>query len=147
MSIDEAKIINQSINRMLARREHSRHEIIQKLKEKEFAPALCYQQLQLFINRNLQSDTRYAESYVRSCYLKGKGPNVIRQQLKQHDIESSECNDILKSDDYDWFDAACRVREKKYGRDLPKDFADKQKQMRFLQYRGFEQAHIQVAFE
>ena len=114
---------------------------------KELNENLCWQQLQLFVERNLQSDVRYAESFTRTCLIKGKGPNIIRQQLKQHNIEGNTITDCLKNEEYDWFEAAAKVREKKYGEALPLQFADKQKQMRFLQYRGFEQSQIKEAFE
>ncbi|MDH3812818.1 MAG: RecX family transcriptional regulator, partial [Gammaproteobacteria bacterium] len=35
---------------------------------------------------------------------------------------------------------------KKFGTSAPSDFKEKARQMRFLQYRGFEQDHIQSAF-
>ena len=34
---------------------------------------------------------------------------------------------------------------RKFGDELPSDFAEKARQMRFLQYRGFDSGHIQVA--
>jgi regulatory protein len=36
---------------------------------------------------------------------------------------------------------------KRFGDPLPDDWIDKQKQMRFLQYRGFTQEQIKYAFE
>ena len=35
----------------------------------------------------------------------------------------------------------------KFGANIPKDFKAKARQMRFLQYRGFEQDHVQAAFQ
>jgi len=40
---------------------------------------------------------------------------------------------------------ATEVRLKKFGTAEPRDFKEKARQMRFLQYRGFEQEHIQAA--
>ena len=49
-----------------------------------------------------------------------------------HDCESEE-------------ELARSTREKKFGADQPVEFKDKARQMRFLQYRGFETDHIQTA--
>ena len=46
----------------------------------------------------------------------------------------------------DWHGLARNVRLRKFGAGEPADFKAKAKQMRFLQYRGFEQDHIQSAF-
>jgi len=147
MSVDEAKIINQTITRLLSMREHSEFELRQKLAAKEYDLLVCETQLQVFIERNLQSDQRYLESYVRTAYIKGKGPQFIRQTLKQHNIEGAHVSEHLKGEDYDWHSSAIEVRKKRFGEDPPVDFADKQKQMRFLQYRGFEQDQINTAFD
>ena len=45
----------------------------------------------------------------------------------------------------DWFELAGEQRRKKFGAEAPADFKEKARQMRFLQYRGFEQDHIQAA--
>ena len=147
MSLDEAKIINQTITRLLSMREHSQFELLQKLTAKGHSHLSCEKLLQLFIDKNIQSDQRYLESYIRSAYLKGKGPQVIRQTLKQHNIEGLCVSEQIKDEDYDWFSLAIKVRHKKFGEKPPVDFSDKQKQMRFLQYRGFEQEQINAAFE
>jgi regulatory protein len=147
MSEDEAKIINHAITRLLSRREHSQYELVQKLVAKGLNEQLCYQQLQFFIDKRIQSDERYLEAYVRSAYLKGKGPQVIRQTLSQHNIEGVQVNEHIFIEDYDWFALAIEVRTKRFGEHAPEDFADKQKQMRFLQYMGFEQELINAVFD
>ena len=40
---------------------------------------------------------------------------------------------------------ARQTRERKFGAELPRDFKEKARQMRFLQYRGFEQDQITAA--
>jgi regulatory protein len=146
MSKEEAKIINHTITRLLSMREHSEFELLQKLSVKGYCPKLCQQQLQLFIDKRLQSDHRYLESFVRSAFNKGKGPQYIRQSLKQHNIEGSHVNEAINDEEYDWFELANKVRTKRFGISPPTDFVEKQKQMRFLQYRGFEQEQINLSF-
>ena len=81
MSAEEAKIINQMITRYLSRREHSYFELTQKLTQKGFSLKACKKQLDLYVQRDIQSDSRYVQSMVRNAYHNGKGPQVIRQTL------------------------------------------------------------------
>ena len=147
MSQELAKIINHSITRLLSRREHSRFELLQKLIAKGHSPILCEQQLQLFIDKNIQSDDRFVEVFVRSAYYNGKGPQHIRQSLKQHNIDGAIVKQCILDKAFNWYECATNVRIKRFGENLPNDFTDKQKQMRFLQYRGFEQDQINAAFK
>lgn len=145
MGSEDAKIITHFITTLLARREHSRIELIQKLKEKGFSEHLSLEVLDKFIEKNIQSDARFAEVYVRSAYQKGKGPYHIQQKLLSHEIDHCVIKENITNDAYDWFELASKVRQKRFGEKLPIDFKEIQKQKRFLQYRGFEQQHIEYA--
>ncbi len=69
----------------------------------------------------------------------------IRQELGQRGISDSTVELALEEADPDWYAMVRQIRTKKFGRERPVDFAEKARQMRFLQYRGFEQGHIQAA--
>ena len=43
-----------------------------------------------------------------------------------------------------WVQEAARVREKKFGRQLPEDFKERIRQSRFLEYRGFSHEQIRT---
>ena len=45
----------------------------------------------------------------------------------------------------DWIDRLHSARKKKFGANLPAEYADKQRQARFLGYRGFTGAQIRTA--
>jgi regulatory protein len=45
----------------------------------------------------------------------------------------------------DWVAQLRRARQKKFGAKLPTDYADRQRQARFLDYRGFTGAQIRLA--
>ncbi len=53
----------------------------------------------------------------------------------------------LEETDVDWYELAREIRFKKFGASKPADFKAKARQMRFLQYRGFEPDHIQAAID
>ena len=104
---------------LLARREHTRAELERKLESAGFEADVVVAVVEALGNEGLQSDTRFVESFVQSRINQGKGPA--------------------------WLALAAEVRQKKFGRAAPADFKDKSRQMRFLQYRGFESDQIHAA--
>lgn len=131
---------------LLARREHSHYELKQKLVNKgydgndiERAIAQCQQQ-------GYQSDERFVEQYCRYRVGQGDGPLKIRQALQQKGV----ANDLIKQhlDTFDWYEHALAVYGKKFadtGSDI-RDIKTRQKQMRFMQSRGFDAESIKACF-
>jgi regulatory protein len=85
------------------------------------------------------------EAFVQSRISQGKGPTRIQVDLSQRGIGDSMIHETLDEVEQDWFALAREVRLKKFGCDVPNDFQEKARQMRFLQYRGFEPEQIQAA--
>ena len=129
----------------LARREYGQAELTRKLTDKGFDPVVAEQAVFQLKSEGLQSDSRFAESFVQSRINQGKGPVRIRLDLGQRGIGDAAIELALEEADTDWFQMAREIRAKKFGHARPSDFKEKARQMRFLQYRGFEQGHIQAA--
>jgi regulatory protein len=129
----------------LARREYGQTELIRKLADKGFNRDVAAEAVLQLTEDGLQSDERFSESFVQSRINQGKGPVRIRLDLGQKGIGESTIEIALEEADPDWRALAREQRTKKFGPDLPTDFKEKARQMRFLQYRGFEQGHIQAA--
>jgi regulatory protein len=147
MSDNDAKIIRHKLTRLLSRREHSQTELRKKLADLELDRDLVDDTIAQFAKKDIQSDVRYAEAVVRGAYRKGKGPVFIERTLHNHDIDFQLVRALTKDDSFDWFESSKAVRVKRFGDELPDDWSYKQKQMRFLQYRGFTQEQIKYAFE
>ena len=130
----------------LARREYGQDELVRKLADKGYKRTVVEDEVARLADEGLQSDTRFAESFVQSRISQGKGPVRIRADLSQRGIREGILDAALEAADVDWFELAVAERVKKFGSDAPTDFREKARQMRFLQYRGFEQDHIQSAF-
>lgn len=130
----------------LARREYGHAELVKKLAGKGFTQEVAEQAVSKLTQEGLQSDARFAESFVRSRIDQGKGPVRIRLDLSQRGIGDAAIEIALEESGADWRLLACEQRIRKFGPDLPADFREKARQMRFLKYRGFEQDHIQSAF-
>jgi len=138
---DRLTPIRQKAMLLLGQREHSRSELKQKLTRYAFEMPLIEQILTQLQADDLLSEERFIESFLRSRIAKGYGPLRIQQELRQRGITdySIEMNDEV------WIERACHVRQKRFGQGFPRDLHEKAKQMRFLQYRGFNSAQIKMA--
>jgi regulatory protein len=130
----------------LARREYGQTELIRKLANKGFQSDVAALAVTQLTDEGLQSDQRFAESFVQSRINQGKGPVRIRLDLGQRGLSDATIEIAIEEADPDWRALAREQRHKKFGSSTPSDFKEKARQMRFLQYRGFEQDHIQSAF-
>ncbi len=129
----------------LARREHGRAELVDKLTRAGFDADVADEAVSTLVEDNLQSDERFAETFVSARINQGKGPVRIRLELRERGIAASVVDSALENADHDWFESARHVREKKFGTELPAEFKEKARQMRFLQSRGFDSEQVQSA--
>jgi len=144
--LDEAACKRRALD-LLARREHSRFELERKLSARAFPAALIAQVLDQLEASGALAAGRFTDSFVRARMAKGQGPVRIRAELVQRGIEASRATEVLREPDIDWVAAASAVRRKRFGPARPKDFKERARQARFLQYRGFESSHIHAALE
>ncbi len=129
----------------LARREYGRAELNKKLTQFGFERDVAASAVDQLRDDGLQDDRRFAESFLQSRISQGKGPVRTRLDLDERGLDGALIEDVLEESAADWFELAIEVRLKKFGTAEPGDFKEKARQMRFLQYRGFEQEHIQAA--
>ena len=131
----------------LARREYGQLELIRKLADKGYERKVAETAVLKLTDDGLQSDERFAESFVQSRVNQGKGPVRIRLDLGQRGVSDSAIEQALAEADANWTALAREVRLRKFGMAKPVDFKARARQMRFLQYRGFEPDQVQAAFE
>lgn len=127
---------------LLARREHSRSELQQKLGRRFDDRETIAEVLDGLARDKLQSDSRYAESFARQRVSRGHGPLRLRQEMRQKGIPDDEASAALEALEVDWEQLALEVCRKKFGPGAPADFKDKARRQRFLQYRGFSADQI-----
>lgn len=129
--------------RHLARREHSRAELRQKLAPHADTPEQLDALLDDLATRNLLSDSRFANSRVQSRSAR-LGNSRLSQELRQRGVADDEITQAL---------AGCRdevtrcqqVWAKKFGT-RPDSREAAARQQRFLCYRGFSLASIQAVW-
>ncbi|WP_405236940.1 regulatory protein RecX [Lentisalinibacter orientalis] len=129
----------------LARREHSRWELRHKLAAAGATGDLADETLDALEDEGLLSDSRFVESFVAARARKGQGPVRIYQELERRGVNELLIEDGIDEADIDWYELAAEVRAKKFGKTVPPDFPSRAKQMRFLEYRGFDSDQIQAA--
>ena len=131
---------------LLARREHSRLELYQKLKKKQFEPSIINAELDKLSTEDLQSDERFAEAFLRSRIEKGKGPNAILSELLQRGVDELLASNILDSiTEGQWCEMAYQTMNKKLGNESELDYDKQLKLMKFLNNRGFTRSQIERA--
>ncbi|WP_306519780.1 regulatory protein RecX [Rheinheimera sp.] len=132
---------------LLSRRDHSRQELAQKLKQKGGLDDDIQQLLDWCCAENYQSDERYAALLVRSKINKGYGPLYLSQAAREQGINKELLTRTIETLEIDWFELALAQYQKKYQGKPVEDFQDKQKRMGYLQRRGFNGAQIQYALK
>jgi regulatory protein len=129
--------------RYLSMREHSRLELTRKLaryaEEGDDIEAL----LDTLEAANFQSQSRFAESLVhRRAHRFGN--SRIAMELQSHGLDAATLAAAKANLGKDEAGRACEVWRKKFSHP-PRDAAERGKQMRFLQQRGFSHLAIQGA--
>jgi regulatory protein len=127
----------------LARREHSQHELQTKLINRGCTETLAERTVQALTAENLVSDERFTESLLRVRRSRGYGPLRIRHELREKGVPIPLIEKFLNAQEHSWVEDLKRVRCKKFGETRPKNYAERAKQARFLQYRGFTSDQIQ----
>ncbi len=132
--------------RLLARREHSRYELLTKCLAKRFPRNLIDVVLDELSQRDWQDDARYAEVFARQRIQKGYGPLAIRAELQQRGLALDDLDVLLATLVSNWQDVIERVYYAKY-KQPPDNTQEKAKRFRFLQQRGFTPTQIQTLFK
>lgn len=118
---------------LLARREHSRRELEQKLAAKGYDGDESRPALDTLVERHEQSDQRYAEVLIRRRAGAGYGPRYIEAELKSHGIAPSALREILAA--VDWLAVARSTIGKRRG--AARDRASRERAAQYLVRRGF----------
>jgi regulatory protein len=134
--------VHEAALRLLARREHSRVELAGKLARKGWSESVVEQVIDELAEANLQSDERYAESYVRQRVDKAYGPVRIRAELSERGVDRSLAARAIEAESPDWFAIAAGWYEKRFGSEPPADLKEKSRRQQALARRGFAHEHI-----
>jgi regulatory protein len=121
--------------RLLARREHSRAELARKLQEHTRSDDDLEALLEDLSRHKLLSDERYAESRAHALSRK-YGAARIAHELRAKGLDKGLAEQASRAARTTEVERAREVWRRKF-RVAPKTRAERAKQMRFLQSRGF----------
>jgi regulatory protein len=128
----------------LARRDHASEDLRRRLLDKGFDASVVAGVIDRLIQEHLLDDRRYVDNFVASHAARGQGPLRVRADLRKFGVQGPLVEECLAAFP-DWRAEAEKARRKKFGAGPPGDYAEKQKQARFLGYRGFTSAQIRSA--
>ena len=130
---------------LLAGRDFSRNELTERLLRKGHDASLVQAVVSALVQEGLLHEDRYVEQFITHHAGRGQGPQRIRMELRQRGVDAEAVQSGLDSTETDWLRAAREARRRKFGVSLPRDYRERAKQARFLQYRGFSSDQIRAA--
>ena len=147
MTVTERKAeIRKKAMDLLARREHSAQELRRKLEARAFDDDEIAQAMAELQRDGLQSDDRFAEAFVQQRFNAGMGPLKITHELRQKGIDEALAEEYLSAFADLWQESMTRERTRRFGEPIPRDYAARMKQARFLQNRGFSPESVMRLF-
>lgn len=138
---DPARVRSAAL-RLLARREHSAEELRGKLEARGYEHAAVAALIGALAGKNLLSDRRFVEEFVTSRTRRGSGPLKIREELRGRGVDPELVEQALAIHAEAWQEMATAARRKRFGAALPRNYAERVRQARFLQQRGFTAEQI-----
>jgi regulatory protein len=143
---DEKALRHKAIE-LLARREYSYSELENKLSALSEDNEAIERILDWLIEMELQSDTRFAQMYLRSKAVSGYGPVRIKLELKQKGINEFLIENSFEELAFEWSEEVDRLIIKKVKDTSLDDMKFKNKVMGYLQRRGYTLDQIYSGFE
>lgn len=128
----------------LARRDRPSEDLRRKLLQMGFDPATVAEVLSRLSAEKLVDDRRYVENFVEYRAERGHGPVRVRSELRDLGLPEELAEDGVRAYP-NWAAQLEKARQKKFGAALPTDYAGRQRQARFLTYRGFTATQIRLA--
>ena len=139
--------ITKLITKYLSIREHSKLELQNKLSQKGHDLDNIRDCIDEFSSKDIQSDIRFTEEFIRSKLKKNKGPRLISSELVSRGITDSIINKKISEISYqEWCKAAFLALKKKLNGSSV-SIEDKDKIYSFLISRGFEHKMIKYAID
>ena len=129
---------------LLARRDFGSAELAGRLRERGYDEATVVTLIASLLERRVLDDARFAMHFVAYRAGRGQGPARIRRELGDLGVDATLIDNAIAGGP-DWLALARDVRRRRFGPEAPEDWAEKSRQARFLQYRGFSNDHIRTA--
>jgi regulatory protein len=130
---------------LLAGRDFGRAELGRRLERRGYPTEVVAVVVDGLVAERLLSESRFVEQFIRQHAGRGRGPARIRAELRERGVPDAEVDAGLAAAAEDWAARARDVRRRRFGLSPPGDYAERARQARFLQYRGFSNEQIRAA--
>lgn len=130
---------------LLVRREHSRKELVRKLRGRGVEPEDADAAVARMAGEGWQDDARFAEWLVRSRAATGYGPLHVRAELGTHGLDRDAITAAMDSYEGDWRANARDLVSRRFGDAGPQDLPQRRKAADLLARRGFDADTIRAA--
>ena len=132
---------------LLARREHSRLELRQKLIQRGFPTDHIEPVLDQLVEERLLDEARFAELYACGRADKGYGPLRISRELRERGVPQALVDTVLADLGSDWLPKLRELHRKRFKAQVPTNAMERMQQTRVLRQHGFSLDQIKQFFD
>ncbi len=129
--------------KLLARRDMTRTEFVSKLQSREFSEEEANQAADWCSAEGWLDESRYAEVNARRLGQK-YGASRVAHQLRQKGVNAGDLSEVLDALKLTERDRARALWQRRFG-EVPTSVLEMQRQLRYLQSRGFSYAIAKAA--
>ena len=130
---------------LLSRRDYSSGALKGRLKEVGFETAAAEAAVTELEDERLVNDERYLEAAVASRTSRGQGPVRIALELRRMGVAAELVTRAVDTRAPEWTERAQALRKRRFGAGAVAGGAERNRQARFLLYRGFTGDQVRTA--
>jgi regulatory protein len=142
---DDATAIRLAALKLLNRRDFCAAELTARLIERGAGPQAAAEVVAGLGRERLVDDARYAEHYVAWHAGRGQGPVRIAHELRELGVAPALIEQAVDAGSASWRERCAKIRRRRFADEPPKDWKERARQARFLQYRGFSADQVRAA--
>jgi len=131
--------------RLLNRRDFCAAELTTRLVERGAAEQTAATVVAELGRERLVDDSRYAEHYVAWHASRGQGPLRIAHELRELGVAGAIVEQAVDATSTAWRERCQKLRRRRFSDEPPKEWKERARQARFLQYRGFSADQVRAA--
>lgn len=122
---------------LLARRDYASGELARTLSKMTENREKIDKALSRLVECGYLDDNRLITRMIDKHVRKKHGPARIKQEIRQKGFSPELVEQMLEKVDVDWYAMARELKVSKFGDAVASEAKEKNKQIRYLQYKGF----------